>query len=223
MTMSKSRIFIPAFLVLIACHGVFGQDPQRYKAEISAMKATDATVAKKNLNLFTGSSSIRFWKDLGERFPEYNVANRGFGGSQMSELFYYGYELIIDYKPRSVFIYEGDNDLSEGKTSADIIHDADKIVRLIRSELGKKVKIWFITPKPSIRRWQLKDKYEGFISTLKSYTSGRKNVGVIDVWTPMLDHTGALRTDLFVEDDLHMNEKGYDVWAKVIEPYLKKK
>ena len=211
------------FLLWSVSTAALCQDPQRFKEEIREMKATDASVPSKNLNLFTGSSSIRFWKTLPARFPDHNVVNRGFGGSQMSELFYYTYELIIDYKPKSVFIYEGDNDLSEGKTTAEILQDAGKIIRLIRSELGRKVRIYFITPKPSIRRWQLKDKYESYIADLRKFTADQKNVGVIDVWTPMLDNTGALKTDLFVEDDLHMNEKGYDVWEKTIRPYLRKK
>ena len=26
--------------------------------------------------------------------------------------------------------------------------------------------------------------------------------------------------DIFIEDDLHMNAKGYAIWQKAIEPYL---
>ena len=29
--------------------------------------------------------------------------------------------------------------------------------------------------------------------------------------------------DIFIEDDLHMNAKGYAIWQKAIEPYLLKK
>jgi lysophospholipase L1-like esterase len=38
----------------------------------------------------------------------------------------------------------------------------------------------------------------------------------------MLDADGNVRKDLFVEDGLHMNKKGYDIWTKVIRPYLLK-
>lgn len=199
------------------------QDPMRFKKEVADLKAKDSLVNKKNLNLFTGSSSIRFWTDLPTRYSRYNVYNTGFGGSQMSELFYYSQELILDYHPKRVFIYEGDNDLGEGKTAEEILSDAEKLLKFIRSDLSRKVKVYFITPKPSIRRWNLKENYENYIVKLKAWTAKQKNVGYIDVWTPMIDKTGALRTELFIEDGLHMNKKGYDIWEGIVKPYLKKK
>jgi lysophospholipase L1-like esterase len=216
------RFIILLFLSFVFIQA-FSQEALRFKKEVQDLKVSDNNVSKKNLNLFTGSSSIRLWTDVDRRFSGYNVVNRGFGGSLMHELYYYAWDLIIDYKPKTVFIYEGDNDLSEGKVTEDILNDADKLLKIIRAALGKKVKVYFITPKPSIRRWNLKSNYEAYISELKGWTAGKKNVGVIDVWTPMLTASGDLQRDLFLEDDLHMNSKGYDIWEKIIRPYLKKR
>lgn len=210
-------------LLLLFCLPAFGQDPLRFKKEVEDIKKQNPVPSKKNLNLFTGSSSIRLWGDIRERFHDHHVINTGFGGSLMSELNYYAPELITGFKPKRVFIYEGDNDLSEGKTPDDIINDAEKLLKVIRYDLGKKAKVFFITPKPSISRWHLKAGYEEYIRKLKSWASKQKNVGVIDVWSPMLDGNGELRRDLFVEDGLHMNTKGYDIWEKVIRPCLKKR
>lgn len=38
--------------------------------------------------LFTGSSSIAMWKDIQSYFPGYRVINRGFGGSEFSDLLF---------------------------------------------------------------------------------------------------------------------------------------
>jgi lysophospholipase L1-like esterase len=38
----------------------------------------------------------------------------------------------------------------------------------------------------------------------------------------MIDDEGKPVADLFGDDNLHMNKKGYAIWKKVIEPYLKK-
>ncbi|HYC85293.1 MAG TPA: GDSL-type esterase/lipase family protein [Chryseosolibacter sp.] len=203
--------------------GLFAQDPLRFKKEVTDLKASDSLVVKKRLNLFTGSSSIRLWADLQQRFSEANVVNRGFGGSLMHELHYYTADLILDYRPRRVFIYEGDNDLGTGKHAEDILRDADKILSAIRCKLGRRVKVYFITPKPSIRRWDLKSRYENYIAALKNWARERKNVAVIDVWTPMLNGDGNVRAELFVDDGLHMNQQGYDIWAQLIRPHLLKK
>ena len=44
----------------------------------------------------------------------------------------------------------------------------------------------------------------------------------IDVYHKMLKPDGTPLTDIFIEDNLHMNAKGYAIWKKEIEPYLMK-
>ena len=50
--------------------------------------------------------------------------------------------------------------------------------------------------------------------------SSKKKVYFIDVWTPALDADGNVLKDIFLEDGLHMNEKGYAIWVSVIRKYL---
>lgn len=209
-------------LLFISC-SAYAQDPQRFMDEVVALKQKDHELEKKLPIVFTGSSSVRLWGDIKNRFPDYNVINTGFGGSQMSDMFYFAEELIMQYKPKQVFIYEGDNDLGEKKTPEQVLSDADKLLKYIRGRLSNKVQIAFITPKPSIRRWHLKNEYEAYIKMLKEWTAKQKNVVCIDVWSPMIEANGDLKQDLFLEDNLHMNAKGYDLWTSAITPYLKKK
>ena len=199
---------------------LLAQDPLRFEKEVKELIAGDSLVDKKKLILFTGSSSIRMWNDLKKDFPKQNVLNRGFGGSEMIDLVYYAKPLVINYQPSRVFIYEGDNDINAGKSTEEILANADKLLTLLRSQLPVKVKIIFISAKPSVARWQLKSKYEEFNRQLKLWTSTKKNVLYADVWTPMLDNRGEVRKDLFIEDNLHMNRKGYDIWKIVISKYL---
>jgi len=138
----------------------------------------------------------------------------------MSDLLYYTDELIFKYSPSKIFIYEGDNDISGGKTAEQILKDAKAIVAQIRERLPKNVKVYFISAKPSVARWNLKDKYVDFNSQLEAWTKTQPGVGYIDVWTPMLKPNGEVMDDIFQKDNLHMTSKGYDIWEKVIEKYL---
>jgi lysophospholipase L1-like esterase len=36
----------------------------------------------------------------------------------------------------------------------------------------------------------------------------------------MLDSKGEVRSDLFIEDNLHMNRKGYEIWKGVLEKFM---
>jgi lysophospholipase L1-like esterase len=38
----------------------------------------------------------------------------------------------------------------------------------------------------------------------------------------MLDVNGQVFKDIFIEDNLHMNAKGYQIWQKIIAPTLAK-
>ncbi len=42
----------------------------------------------------------------------------------------------------------------------------------------------------------------------------------IDAASHMLQPNGEVMTDIFVEDDLHLNEKGTDIWAGAIRAGL---
>lgn len=212
--------FVIFIVLLYSFVGLSAQDPLRFETEIQTLIADDNSVSNKNLILFTGSSSIRVWNSLNQDFPKLNVVNRGFGGSEMKDLLYYIELLILKHKPKKIFIYEGDNDINAGKTPEEILGTADELLKLIRTRLPKKIEIIFISAKPSVARWQLKEQYLVFNSQLKEWTSKHRRVKFADVWTPMLDDTGEVRTDLFVEDNLHMNQRGYEIWTAVLRKYL---
>jgi lysophospholipase L1-like esterase len=206
--------------LLIASFFLKAQDPERFRGDIENFSREDSLIDKKRLILFTGSSSITFWKDIKERFPRHNVLNRGFGGSQMSDLIYYANPVIFKYKPKKIIIYEGDNDIFTGKSPEHVLADADSLLKMIRAKLPKRIKVYFISAKPSVARWSLKDKYLAYNKMLKTWTEGKKKVKYIDVWNPMLAPDGEVMKDIFTDDNLHMNQKGYDIWTKVISEHL---
>ncbi|WP_149275235.1 GDSL-type esterase/lipase family protein [Pareuzebyella sediminis] len=196
------------------------QDTERFKKEVKDIQKKYDTLgdASKETVVFTGSSSIRMWRDVRERFPEYQVINSGFGGSQASDLLYYIYDLILRYEPQTVFLYEGDNDVSARKDAKEIISDFNQIIGgILRNDPTTKIMI--ISPKPSIARWELRGKYKRLNRKLKRLANDNAQVQFIDVWHPMLDGRKVMQ-DIFIEDGLHMNSKGYDIWFDSIKDYL---
>ncbi len=192
----------------------------RFEKEVKELVAGDTAINERKLILFTGSSSIRFWKSLKSDFPTYNTLNRGFGGSEMTDLLHYADRLIIKYNPKEIFIYEGDNDLNSGKDVSEILKTADQLLTLIRAQLPKNVKVFFISAKPSIARWTLKEKYLDYNKQLEAWTKTEKRVYFVNVWTPLVDAQGEVLKDIFIADGLHLNEKGYKIWADAIKKFL---
>jgi lysophospholipase L1-like esterase len=57
---------------------------------------------------------------------------------------------------------------------------------------------------------------------IKTYLSLQTNAHFIDVYHIMLNPDGTVIKDIFKDDMLHMNPKGYALWQKEIAPYLSK-
>lgn len=209
-------------LLCIFTFTCYGQESRPFENEVKNLLATDSLITnRKNIILFTGSSSIAFWKDIHMYFPDKNIVNRGFGGSTMRDLVYYTPQVILSYNPKTIFIYEGDNDIASGRSPKDILASADSVLSTVRTKLPATIKIYFIAAKPSVARWHLKDQYIAFNNALKAWTKTKPNVYFIDVWKPMLDKDGIVRKELFIDDNLHMNKTGYTIWFEVIKPYVK--
>tara|TARA_R110000868_G_scaffold281257_1_gene541635 strand:+ start:208 stop:813 length:606 start_codon:yes stop_codon:yes gene_type:complete len=168
--------------------------------------------------VFTGSSSVRMWKNLQDVFPNHQIINSGFGGSEAIDLLGYTHELILKFKPKKVFIYEGDNDLFAKKRPKDIISSLAAIITQIKNQ-NETTKIILISPKPSIVRWNLKSKYKRFNRKLQRFCKKNNDLEFANVWNIMLDKK-KLKTELFIDDGLHMNDQGYQLWYSVIKNYM---
>lgn len=217
----KLSIGLFVLLVLTDQTNLFAQDPLRFEEEITHLDSMIYNFDHgSDIILFTGSSSIRKWDSLSVYFQEYQIINNGFGGSQMSDLLYYVDMLIIKYTPDKVFIYEGDNDIAEEKNIDEIMITAKKLVKKLKKELSG-VEIIFISAKPSLARWELKNEYIDLNREIKDYCNSKTYLTYADVWDVMLNREGKPKADLFVKDGLHLNEKGYDLWAEELGKYLK--
>jgi lysophospholipase L1-like esterase len=216
----KTRL-IPFIIILLGTLFANAQDPNRFKEQVNELVNKEYNFSPdKKLVVFTGSSSIRMWKDVADYFPEYNVINNGFGGSHFSDLLYFYHEMIVKPTPEILFIYEGDNDIASDKKPAKIMKEVKKLHKSIQQDLPE-TRVIFILPKPSIARVHLKNQYLSFNKKLKKYCRKQNNIEIADVWNPMLDNKGNVFKDIFLEDGLHMNKKGYDIWGKVIGELLK--
>jgi lysophospholipase L1-like esterase len=206
-------------LVLLLTFNALAQDPLRFAEEVKKFEHTASNYPEANRIVFTGSSSIRLWVDFKSYFPNHNVINTGFGGSETSDLLYYRDLLIDQFKPKQVFIYEGDNDLNSGKSPIQIVSDLTALVSsLLENENIESIVI--IAPKPSIARAALRAEYEKMNKVIQATTELSSKVQYADIWPSMLNADGSIKKELFIEDGLHMNKMGYDLWIKVIEPLL---
>ena len=197
-------------------------EPQRWANEIAAIEKKDQTMPPpKGGILFLGSSSIRNWK-VEKWFPGLPVANRGFGGSQICDSTHYADRLATIHDPRLVVFYAGDNDIAGGKSPEQVRDDFSNFVAKVRKPQPK-LPIIFISIKPSIARWKLREKIQRANQLIEADAKEDGNITYVDMWPAMLDEKGEPRKDIFLDDGLHMNDKGYDLWAEELRPLMEQK
>jgi len=218
-----SKMLICSALFLGFCDRVCArQAGQQWESSIRDFEKEDkANPPKPGCIVFAGSSSFRFWDTLAAEMKPLDVINRGFGGSEMSDLTEYAKRIVVAYHPRAVVVYEGDNDLAKGssKTPESVARDFQQFVQIVHSALPD-TWIYVLSIKPSKLRWEEWPQMKAANKLIQDFATTQDRVQYIDVATPMFDSRGNLPSDLFKFDGLHPTPKLYAMWTAVIKPLL---
>lgn len=193
----------------------------RFAGEVAALAVKYADLPSHSGGIvFTGSSSIRLWKTLEKDFPKSKIVNTGLGGSQTDDLLLYLDELVINFGPKKIFIYVGENDINAGKPVRQVLSEYAVLMERVSTKFPE-TEFYFIGTKPSPGRWEKRGQMMALNEEVRMLAQNKEKVTYIDVWTPMLDKSGSPNEELFIEDRLHMNANGYKIWKKAVKPYLK--
>lgn len=192
----------------------FFQDIQKFLA------ADRKNPPAKGQILFVGSSSFTKWTDVATYFPKHKILNRGFGGSSLTDVIRYQDQIIYPYQPKQIVIYCGENDIAgDPKLAAYEVYGRFlTLYRDIRKHTS--VPVSFISCKPSPSRWAMRSKFMAVNGWVHDLALSDKSLTYIDVWEAMLDKDRRPMPDIYLDDNLHMNAKGYKIWAKILEPTL---
>lgn len=209
-------------LLLIKVWAVEAQS--NFEAEIRAFERLDSIEKpEKGQILLYGSSSMRLWTSYKTDLAGYKVINRGFGGSEMSDAVYYFDRVVLPLAPSWILLYEGDNDLwNSQKTPQQVLADFQAFMQLVQQKLPK-TRVVIYTLRPSIARESKMPQQRELNALFKQYCrKHRKKAYLIDLYERLLTPEGKPNGDYLVEDKLHLNAKGYAVWAQATRDFLKK-
>jgi hypothetical protein len=202
---------------------VFAQSGFPFDNEIRTFKHQDSlNFPKPDGILFIGSSSIRLWDDLEQRFPKAPIIKRGVGGSELSQLVkYYTPYILFPYHPRKIFIYAGENDIAAGETVDSVLTNFKALWSMIRQNLPN-AKIYYLSIKPSPSRIKYLAEVTKANELIRNYLEDKPNSRYIDLATAIYKKGTVIPdSSLFRKDYLHLNNHGYDRWQKQLKPYVK--
>ena len=175
--------------------------------------------------LFTGSSSIRVWNTIKEDMQPYPVIQRGFGGAKIEDMAYYLKRIVYPLQFRAIVFFVGTNNITgNGREMA-----ADSIVYWIKNinhQVRQKfpaVPVFWIAITPVNSRISVMDKVETMNERIKTICSDNSKMYFIETEKAFLADDGKPRSDLFVQDQLHLSRAGYIVWTALIKRELDKR
>ena len=166
-----------------------------------------------NAILFLGASSIRLWNTLAEDLSEYRVINRGFGGAQITDVIHYMDRVVLPYSPAVIVFYPG------ADSTETVLTDLKTFVTNVHSRLPKThIAVMSLLPKPA--HLAAADRVRDANRLIKEFADTEPGLSFIDTFSETVGPDGHPRPELFREDGLHTNERGYAIWTKLIRTHL---
>lgn len=193
-------------------------DPGRFAESIKAFALWDSKNSfPDDAILFVGSSSVRYWPTA-TAFPGKPVINRGFGGSEISDVNHFYDQVIKPYAPTKILLYAGDNDIGGGKMADQVLEDYIELATMVQSDFPS-TQLLFISIKPSKQRWNKWPMMVEANRMVREYADKHPNLDYADLATPLLNSDGKPK-DVYMDDGLHLNERGYLLWQQALAPHL---
>jgi lysophospholipase L1-like esterase len=169
--------------------------------------------------VFYGSSSFRMWQTLQKDFPDHAVLNCGFGGAFLADSIAYANRLVLTKNPAIILLYVGENDLATGTAPERAFQDFQKLFGILRDH-SLSVPIAVISVKPSPARSAFIGNIRKFNDLVEDFLKTQPDTEYIAVFSSMLDENQEPIKSLFLEDKIHLNDSGYEIFRREVGKFL---
>lgn len=228
--MNKYHIII-AIIFLSSCsmQKKYQEHKYEFEEEIQQLELKKDYADKSEYLLFIGSSSIRLWSSVSKDIEPYESILRGYGGAHYYDLIHFIDRLTKNHeKAKAVALFVA-NDITENKEGQKLELKPKEVKKLfigvykrIRKQLGNDIPIFKIETTPTPKRWEVWPKISKANNLIKAYIENRKNIYFISTRDYYLNNNGKPIKEYFMEDQLHLNIKGYKLWGEIIKKEIEK-
>ena len=188
---------------------------QNFEEEITVLQRRAAQKTQQNdLIVFYGSSSIRLW-DLQQDFPSLNTLNLGFGGAFIHSLSDNFENLFQRLQPKAIVLYLGGNDLTLGLSASEIVEQIRVFVQRIHIKFPSTT-IFNVSLKPSFERQELLEVIQQINQGMLELSMQLSYLNQVKFYEFLLDQNQQIRTDVLLQDGLHLNSLGYQILKKQV-------
>ncbi len=230
--MKKIIFFI---LITFSCSPLkkYEETAAKWQNDISKLENLDKSEKyTDNAILFIGSSSIRAWYSMQEDMIPYETIRRGYGGAHYSDIIHFSKRLVKNHNPKAILIFVA-NDI-KGNNKSDLYsknlpdrspQEVKKLFKLVVSQIRtihQTIPIFAIETTPTSSRWKAWPKISMANDLIKKYCNSKQDLHYISTRDFYIGKNGLPTDEFFKKDMLHLNKKGYALWAKIIKNNLQR-
>lgn len=173
--------------------------------------------------LYIGSSSIRRWESISEDMRPWPAIRRGYGGAKFSDLVVFVDRLVNPHQFDALVVFVGNDIVGKDtdKTPEEVLRLFQYLVERVRVEHPTQP-IFLIGVTPTSSRFDAWGKVQAMHGVVRKFIESDDSLHFIDTADTFLGEDGKPMDELFVEDRLHLNDAGYDLWAGIIKSELER-
>ena len=172
--------------------------------------------------VFIGDSITQGWQGkaarnaLAKDFRGKKILNLGFKGDYTGHVLWRLKNGELDgVKAKVAVVMIGTNNTTRGDSSAQTAEGVKAIIKQVREGLpSTKILLLSVFPRAKLDH-KFRKTNEGINAIIKEFADQR-NIFWFDMGPILMDKKGLLYQDLFARDQLHLKDKGYEVWSKAL-------
>ncbi len=216
-------IFVFAGLFKVSVHAQQKWDSMYRPGSYQLMEGLFRSFPNSDKDIIFLGNSITAHVDWNELLGLQDARNRGISGDITFGLLE-RLDEVIEGHPAKVFILIGINDISRNIPDSIILENDKKIIHRIK-EGSPGTKIYFQTIMPvnntfaQFKNHYNKDEHIQAVNKGIKKIAEDEHITLIDLHPYFLDSEGRLNKN-YTLDGLHPNYRGYQVWKKILLPYL---
>jgi lysophospholipase L1-like esterase len=197
---------------------------EKWEKEIAKLEELDKSERDPaHAILYIGSSSIRRWESITKDMSPWPAIRRGYGGAKFSDLVVFVDRLVNPHQFDALVVFVGNDIVGKDtdKTPEEVLKLFQYVVERVRIEHPQQP-IFLIGITPTSSRFDAWGKVQEMHEVMRKFIDSDETLHFVDTADAFLGEDGKPMDEFFVEDRLHLNAAGYELWARLIKAELER-
>ena len=220
---------VSAMCLILSCSPLkkYANTAKTWESQVKDLETLDnKEVLPDDYILYLGSSSIRLWDSIHKDMSPYYSVKRGYGGAHFYDLIHFTERLVTPHKKAKAIVCFVANDLTGVWDDPKTKVNPKQVNRLFKfftkqvEKIAPNMPIFLVEITPTPSRWNIWNKTVKANDLMKAYCESKANLYFISTSKEFLNKDQRPRSELFIEDQLHLNREGYKLWTQIIKSNL---